>query len=172
MITTFGLHCILQLLDDIVRVLLAKGADPSALDRWGATPADDAAQSGHTEVASLLGGSSAPTRAQVSNTEETAGQSNPVSADLIGFIWAASEGDLTSLRRYIARGINPDHADYDGRTALHVAASEGQKGAVRFLLGHGANIGCRDRWGNTPVEDAQRHGHSSTADLLLAHTTA
>lgn len=152
---------------DIVRVLLAKGADPSALDRWGATPADDAAQSGHAEISSLLGGVTAPKRAQVSNTYETVGQSNPVSADLIGFIWAASEGDLTSLRRYIARGINPDHADYDGRTALHVAASEGQKGAVRFLLGHGVNLGCRDRWGNTPLEDAQRHGHASTAALLL-----
>jgi glutaminase len=152
---------------DVVQVLLSKGADPVAMDRWGSTPADDAARGGHTAIAELLGIPTADSTSQPSKTDDARIHDNPVSADLIGFIWAASEGDLTSLRRYIARGVNPDHADYDGRTALHVAASEGQKGAVRFLIGQGVNLSCLDRWGNTPLEDARREGHSSTA-LLLA----
>lgn len=38
-------------------------------------------------------------------------------------------------------------ADYDGRTALHVAAAEGQEHAVRFLLETcNVNVNTKDRW--------------------------
>jgi len=37
-----------------VRYLLAAGADPQPVDRWGGTPLSDAEGSGHTQVAELL----------------------------------------------------------------------------------------------------------------------
>ena len=156
---------------DTVAFLLAKGADPSVQDRWGSSPLDDARIAGHREIADLLSehgagsGAGAGAADQALKRRQFQG-SNAVTTDLVGFIWAASEGDLTSLRRYIARGVNPDHADYDGRTALHLAASEGHNGIVRFLLGCGCRRDSLDRWGNAPLQDAQREGHTSTAKLL------
>ncbi len=41
---------------EVVRYLLAHGADAQAVDRWGATAADAAEQSGHSEIAALLRG--------------------------------------------------------------------------------------------------------------------
>ena len=43
-------------------------------------------------------------------------------------LYAASQGDLDELRAALATGCNPNAADYDGRTALHLAAAEGHLG--------------------------------------------
>ena len=52
---------------------------------------------------------------------------------------AASEGDLTEVRALVAAGVEPGTADYDGRTALHLAAAEGQPEVVSYLLALGAD---------------------------------
>jgi len=39
---------------DVVRYLLAAGADPRPVDRWGGTPLSDAEANGHGEIAALL----------------------------------------------------------------------------------------------------------------------
>jgi glutaminase len=76
------------------------------------------------------------------------------------FCWAAAEGDVAEMRRLVARGINPDVGDYDGRTALHLAACEGRVAAVRYLIELGVNLNSVDRWGNTPLDDAIREDQS------------
>ena len=38
---------------------------------------------------------------------------------------AAAQGNVDLIRRYIRAGINVDAADYDKRTALHIAAADG-----------------------------------------------
>ena len=52
-------------------------------------------------------------------------------------LYAASQGDLDELRAALATGCKPNAADYDGRTALHLAAADGHLAAARFLLGSG-----------------------------------
>ena len=146
--------------------LLERGADPRARDRWGNTPLDDALLSGHGEVADLLLARGVASRTTERREYRPLQLDNPVTTDLVGLIWAAGEGDLSTLCRYLARGVNPDHVDYDGRCALHLAASEGRNGVVRFLLGHGCRRDRQDRWGNTPLQDALREGHPLTARLL------
>ena len=62
-----------------------------------------------------------------------------------------------------------EHADYDGRTPLHLAAAEGQLEVVRYLLGAGAAPQPEDRWGGTPLSDAEGNGHTEIAALLREH---
>jgi hypothetical protein len=44
---------------------------------------------------------------------------------------AVFDGDMPLLRRLLHAGANPNAADYDKRTALHIAAAEGNLPAVR-----------------------------------------
>ncbi len=81
---------------------------------------------------------------------------------------AAGLGDLAALERLIASGAEVDAADYDGRTALHLAAAEGQVAAATLLLGKGARVGVVDRWGGTPIVDAVRHRQRPVVALLVS----
>ena len=85
---------------------------------------------------------------------------------LVRLCWAASQGDLGEIRSLIATGVDPDTADYDGRTAMHLAASEGQTEVVAYLLELGAATAPLDRWGGTPLSDAERGGHDEIVQLL------
>ena len=85
---------------------------------------------------------------------------------LVDLCWAASEGDLSGIRRLVVQGVELDDADYDGRTALHLAASEGRSEVVEFLIRQGVRVAPVDRWGNTPLDDAKKAGHDDVARLL------
>jgi glutaminase len=82
------------------------------------------------------------------------------------FCWAAAQGDVAEMRRLVARGVSATGADYDGRTALHLAASEDQFEALRYLLQLGIDVNPLDRWNNTPLDDANRCGHMTVVSLL------
>lgn len=86
-----------------------------------------------------------------------------LSADLFH---ACASGELKHVRCLMAKGVNINEGDYDGRTPLHLAASEGHGDVVKYLLDQGADLSQKDRWGNKPVDDAKREGHSNVAKLL------
>ena len=86
--------------------------------------------------------------------------------------WAASEGDVDGIGRLRVQGAELDGADYDGRTALHLAASEGKHAVVDYLLRHGVDPSPVDRWGNTPLDDARRAGHLQVVRLLTENQEA
>ncbi len=85
---------------------------------------------------------------------------------VISLCWAASEGDLLEVQHLVARGVEIDTADYDGRTALHLAASEGHEHIIEYLISKNARKSPVDRWGNTPLDDARRAGHAGVVQLL------
>jgi glutaminase len=47
-------------------------------------------------------------------------------SDIAELTAAASHGDLRTMCELHVRGVSLDGADYDGRTAMHVAAAEGR----------------------------------------------
>lgn len=161
---------------DVVKLLLDGGVSPNLRDRWGGTPLDDARQSGHRVVVDLLMSNGAPGGEAVHLAEDTAEVGiNALHGDpetVVELLWAAAVGDLGVLRRMVAQGVPLHAADYDGRTALHLAAAEGRVDAVRYLLTHGHPRGCRDRWGSSPLDEARRERRDEVVRLLAPEAKA
>jgi hypothetical protein len=63
----------------------------------------------------------------------------------------ASRGDLKSMQRVIAKGGDINAADYDGRTALHLAAADCKTNVVEWMLLKNASPLARDRNGDLPL---------------------
>jgi len=85
---------------------------------------------------------------------------------VIALIWAASAGDMDELQRLSAMGADLNAADYDGRTAIHLAAAEGQLEVVKYFINKNVNLSPKDRWGGTPLKDANKGKHYEVAELL------
>ncbi len=146
------------------------GLDLNPRDRWGGTPLDDAHLQGHRDVASLLeraggrpGSMAAPGQRTLAPVVPPLQAEASTTAELI---WAASDGDLTTIYRLVAQGVPLEIADYDLRTPFHLAAAEGHLPVVEYFLAQGVPADPRDRWGHTPLDDARRHGQDDVIDLL------
>ncbi|EED88909.1 predicted protein, partial [Thalassiosira pseudonana CCMP1335] len=77
-------------------------------------------------------------------------------------------GDIDEVQTLHQLGsIDINEADYDKRTALHVAASNGNLDVVRYLCLSGANVNVVDRWNHSPLDDAKFHNQDKCVELLL-----
>ena len=130
----------------IVRMLLQAKSDVSALDAMLNTPLNDAVRHKHDQAADLIR-EHCPTQKY----------KLPGAGAGVEMCVAAAAGDIEQIKRLIRNGVDPDAADYDGRTALHLATCQGQTEVISYLLSVKCNITCKDRFGGTPLEDAVRH---------------
>lgn len=86
---------------------------------------------------------------------------------VVNLLFGAYNGDLTALRRMALASQDMSIADYDGRTALHLAAAEGHLECVRFLVENcSVQVNSKDRWGYTPMDDATRFQRSAVQQYL------
>lgn len=144
--------------DPLVRFLLEAQADVTLKDAKGNTPLNDAVRHHRDSTCQLL-----------REFAPEIGLALPGKAAAADMCQAAFDGDLAHLTRLMSNGVPVDDADYDGRTALHLAACEGHVEAVKLLLKHKASVASVDRFGGTAMEDAVRHGRVDVQDLLREH---
>mmetsp|Transcript_20900 Transcript_20900/g.53964 ORF Transcript_20900/g.53964 Transcript_20900/m.53964 type:complete len:611 (-) Transcript_20900:320-2152(-) len=76
------------------------------------------------------------------------------------------EGDVVKMRKLVGKLVNKNTADYDRRTALHVACVVGSVPCVEALLDLGLSPIVEDRWGNTPYDEAKLHHQEDVCSML------
>jgi len=123
-------------------VLAAAGLDVNAIDVFGNSPLYEAALKARDKSCVAL----------LRRHGAALGKAGPaLAAELCAF---ATASDAPALEALLLAGASPDLADYDLRTAIHLACAEGNAAIVRLLLDNGADVNLGDRWGSTPLMQA------------------
>ena len=82
---------------------------------------------------------------------------------------ATKRGDEAAVRSLLAEGADPNVAQGDGLTALHLAAQAGNLEIAELLLAGGAKVEAQTRIGGyTPLHLASQGAHGAVVSVLLA----
>jgi ankyrin repeat protein len=162
---------------DVVALLLAHGGEMNAKDKAGNTPVHAAVENGHADVVALLLAHGADCAIGDAAWAGDIGKLNALlkgqpdlvsSKDAAGntaLHWAALGGSAEAVQALLAAKADPNAANSDGDTALHLALN----GAVaRALLAGGADVNARNKLGRTPLHMAADKGRPEVAQALLA----
>jgi ankyrin repeat protein len=146
---------------EIIRLLLEKGANPNqkikdnTLTRtiftmqWffedGATPFIRAAQSSDTALMQLLLKYKADPQATTVNGDNALTASGGIGwVEGVTYERSAKE-NFEAMKMLLDLGLDPNHANNEGRTALMGAAMKGRNDVVQMLVDRGANLAARDK---------------------------
>ena len=85
---------------------------------------------------------------------------------------AAAGNNITDVRTFIAKRVNVNQTDFQGRTALSYAAELGNAEIAKELLDARAAPDQRDKLGNVPLHWAANNGRVEAIKVLIAgHAT-
>jgi ankyrin repeat protein len=148
--------------DDLVSVLIAKGADLRALDGGGLTPLGRAAWFRRVNVVTLLVKSGAPVNAS-RPTEQP-----PLYAAIGNSEFGDVESQLETMKVLLAAGADVNSRGLDDRTVLIRAVMGGSRNQrlIELLIERGADVRARDKQGSPVLALAVGAGRD-TVKLLL-----
>ncbi|XP_038695389.1 protein VAPYRIN-like [Tripterygium wilfordii] len=137
------LHIAASLGDEqMVKLLITKGANKDFRNKAGKTAYDLAAENGHSRLFEAL----------------KLGDS---------FCVAARKGEVRTIHKLLESGAAINGRDQHGWTALHRAAFKGHVDAVRALLEKGIDVDAKDEDGYTALHCAVESGHADVIQLLV-----
>ncbi len=150
-----ALHeAVLQGQDEIVTILIGRGAKVDQANDMGATPLFYAAGDGHAGIVRQLLAVGASVKTQQKN------KWTPLH-------YASLSGHNEVIRILLAAGANIEARTDLGLTPLSVAVNEGWEKTVRMLLAHGARAQVQDNDGWTPLHYSALCGNAEIARVLL-----
>ncbi len=143
---------------DVAKVLVALGASPDALDDRHDTPWLVTGVTGSVPMLEAL----LPADPDLTIVNRYGG---------VSVIPASERGHVDYVRRVVRTGIDVNHVNNLGWTALLEAVILGDGGTahqeiVRILLANGADRSIADKDGVTPLQHAQRKGFGTIVSLL------
>jgi ankyrin repeat protein len=168
---------------DVVKLLLARGADPKKVGPDDMSPIEHAAARGELDGVRTLLDAGAAIRfafASATATDDATlmtfllDHGAPISgadfADGSELMFAVRDRDLARVELLLAHGATVTDRDKLGRTALHWAAiiDAGTPAFVQALLRAGADPTAKTPQGETPEMLAVRHGNRHVVKLLHA----
>ncbi|KAF3904418.1 Ankyrin-1 [Orbilia brochopaga] len=138
---------------DIVKELLARGADPWSLDGDKKRPIDrlnNAEEAKILEIAQLL----LP--------------SKPKDQELGPTLWdAANRGQAKVATMLLDAGADKNYKTDSNRSVLHTAAYNGHEEVVRVLLLRRVDLDLIDEYGDSAIKDAASWSYTNVIKLLL-----
>lgn len=143
--------------EELVDLLIKRGANIEHRDKKGFTPLILAATAGHEKVVEALINCGAELEAQSERTKDT-----PLSL-------ACSGGRYEVVELLLKVGANKEHRNVSDYTPLSLAASGGYVNIIKLLLNNGAEINSRtgSKLGISPLMLAAMNGHTAAVRLLL-----
>ncbi|XP_061689173.1 protein phosphatase 1 regulatory inhibitor subunit 16B-like isoform X1 [Syngnathoides biaculeatus] len=181
-----ALHqCCIDNYEEMVKILLDRGACVNAQDNELWTPLHAAATCGHAGLVKTLIAHGADLLAVNSDGNmpydlceddptldiiETAMANRGITQEMINETRASTErrmlGDIQELVRL---GDDVNRQDSQGATLLHIAAANGYMQAAELLLEGGSRMDLRDSDGWQPLHAAACWGQMHVAELLVSH---
>ena len=141
--------------NDIVQLLLTKGASIEVADKDNSTPLHRAALHGHTSTVKLL-------LSKGASIEVTDVDNNTL------LHRAALDGHTSIVELLLSKGASIEATNKYLNTPLHHASLNGHTSTVELLLSKGASIEVVNKDNDTPLHHAAFEGHTSTVGLLLS----
>uniref|UniRef100_A0A1A8LAH0 Protein phosphatase 1 regulatory subunit 16A n=2 Tax=Nothobranchius pienaari TaxID=704102 RepID=A0A1A8LAH0_9TELE len=181
-----ALHqCCIDNYEEMVKILLDRGANVNAQDNELWTPLHAAATCGHAGLVKILITHGADLLAVNSDGNmpydlceddptldiiETAMANRGITQEMINETRASTERRMMEdIQELLRRGEEVNQQDCQGAALLHIAAANGYVQAAELLLEGGARMDLRDFDGWQPLHAAACWGQMHVAELLASH---
>jgi len=140
--------------DELVKFLLARGADVNAQTFWGNTPLNLATGRGSIGI--------------VKHLLQAGATINGVTGDDTALHVACERGYLNLAKELVRLGADPNALGFGGVTPIYSASAHGKLDVVDWLLSlDGIQFDTPKRNGCTPLFAACQNGHVDTASRLI-----